>query len=95
METRARLKLNKLVQPILEQVEGERKVRAEMQIIYSQILNRLKNVEKLLGICNNKPKMVEDLEIGLVELRAELFMKVAECEMHVNEATQEQERQMV
>ena len=28
METRARLKLNDLVQPIIEQVEGERKVRA-------------------------------------------------------------------
>ena len=28
METRSRHKLNELIQPILEQVEGERKVRA-------------------------------------------------------------------
>lgn len=36
--------------------------------------------------------MVEDLENNLVELRSELFTKVAECDMHVKECCQEQDR---
>ena len=36
--------------------------------------------------------MVEDLENNLVELRSELFTKVAECNMHVKECCQEQDR---
>lgn len=89
METRARQKLNDLIQPILEQVEGERKVRAEMELVYQGVLRRLINVEKLLGIIKEKPKMVEDLENGLNSLRTELFLKVAECENHVAETKNE------
>jgi len=55
METRARHKLNALVQPIIEQVEGERKVRAQMEVMYDRLMRRLVQVEKLLGAVNSKP----------------------------------------
>ena len=55
METRARHKLNTLVQPIIEQVEGERKVRAQMEVMYDRLMRRLVQVEKLLGAVNSKP----------------------------------------
>ena len=92
METRARLKLNDLVQPIIEQVEGERKVRAQMEVMYNRLMARLSGVEKILGSVQGKPKMIEDLENRMVELRSELFLKVAECELHVKECKQETNR---
>ena len=54
-----------------------------MEVVYDKVMRRLVNVEKLLGIIDEKPKMVEDLENNLNILRTELFLKVAECENHV------------
>ena len=57
-----------------------------MEVIYDKVTRRLINVERLLGIVNEKPKMVEELESNINSLRTELFLKVAECENHVEEA---------
>ena len=61
-----------------------------MEVVYDKVMRRLINVEKLLGIIDEKPKMVEDLENNLNILRTELFLKVAECENHVKETKNEQ-----
>ena len=38
METRARQTLHELVFPIYGQIDGERKVRAEMEVMYDKVL---------------------------------------------------------
>ena len=77
METRARKTLHNLVLPIYDQISSERQVRAEMEVKYDKVLNRLMKLEMLLGASNKKPKMIEDVEEMIRALREQESMDVA------------------
>ena len=77
METRARKTLHNLVLPIYDQISSERQVRAEMEVKYDKVLNRLVKLEMLLGASNKKPKMIEDVEEMVRVLREQESTDVA------------------
>lgn len=47
-------------------MEGERKERAKMEVLFDRIMKRVLKLEELLGAVNNKPQMIVDLEDSLV-----------------------------
>ena len=63
--------------PIYDQISSERQVRAEMEVKYDKVLNRLVKLEMLLGASNKKPKMIEDVEEMIRVLREQESTDVA------------------
>ena len=57
METRARKTLHNLVLPIYDQISSERQVRAEMEVKYAKVLNRLDRQSKAKINTYSKPRM--------------------------------------
>jgi chromosome segregation ATPase len=48
-----------------------------MEVMYDKVLERLVKLEELLGASNKKPKMIEDVEATVSELRAQEALDVA------------------
>ena len=70
-------------------MEGERKERAKMEVLYDRIMKRVLKLEELLGAVNNKPQMIVDLEDSLVWLRSEIFRDVSDCKLGVQYSVDE------
>ena len=48
-----------------------------MEVMYDKVLERLIGLEELLGASNKKPKMIEDVEATVAELRKQEALDVA------------------
>ena len=48
-----------------------------MEVMYDKVLGRLVGLEELLGASNKKPKMIEDVEATVSELRGQQALDVA------------------
>ena len=91
METRARQTLHELVFPIYGQIDGERKVRAEMEVMYDKVLERLIKLEELLGASNKKPKMIEDVEAMVADVRKQEALDVAALKSALTKSENQQQ----
>jgi len=86
METKQRKILHNLVLPIYNQIEGERKVRANMEVQYDRMALRIDTLEGLLGAQNHRPKLLEDVEDKLQAIQGKNAHEVADLKLNVDQA---------
>ena len=92
METRARKTLHGLILPIIKQIEGERRVRATMEILHEKMMDRIGKLEGILGASNNKPQMIEDIENKIAENRAQYLYDINKIEGVLKQHQVQQDR---
>ena len=59
-------------------MEGERKARAHMEVLYDKLMFRIESLEDILGSSNNRPKIAEEIDNKLAEVRSVLMGEIAE-----------------
>jgi len=64
-------------------MDGERKARAHMEVLYDKLMFRVESLEDILGASNNRPKIAEEIDNKLAEVRSILMAEIAECKKEV------------
>lgn len=60
-------------------MEGERKARAHMEVLYDKLMLRVYSLEDILGASNNRPRIAEEIDNKLAEVRSDLLGEIADC----------------
>ena len=72
LETRARRTIGELIRPIVIELDTDRRTVAEVISKQERINQRLGNLEYALGLNDSKPKVFEEIENTLAEIKAEM-----------------------
>ena len=83
METRARRTIGELIRPIVNELDSDRRRVAEVISKQDRINARLGNLEYALGLNDKKPKVFEDIENTLAEIKADIAVNRNQAEYRV------------
>ena len=72
LETRARRTISELIQPIMIDLEMDRRAVATVQAEQNRIYQRLAQLEYVMQMSENKPKAFEMIDNKLADMRAEM-----------------------
>ena len=72
IQNRANEKVTKMIHPIVEQIEGDRQSRAQIEVNQDKILKRLAKLEQIWGSnpSMTRPEFAEELDSKIADLRA-------------------------
>lgn len=72
METRAKRKVTKLINPVIGQIQIDRQHRAQIEVVQDKLLRRVEALEQMVGSSSSmiKPKYAEELDSRVSNLKA-------------------------
>jgi len=54
-----------------------------MEVLYDKLMFRVGSLEDILGASNNRPRIAEEIDNKLAEVRSILMGEIAECKKEV------------
>ena len=60
-------------------MDGERRARAHMEVLYDKLMARVGSLEDILGASNNRPRIAEEIDNKLADVQSKLMGEIAEC----------------
>ena len=72
METRAKRKVTKLINPVIGQIQIDRQHRAQIEVVQDKLMQRVEALEQMVGSSSSmiKPKYAEELDSRVSNLKA-------------------------